>query len=109
MVWSKWSKTSDEPGRSAGWSSDRVRSLLLNTARRWGWCSLRSRPLLGHGGRAISDAHSWSRTAQPPLWLAPTATTMMVMMIAMAMETRAMMVKILPSMRPTLMFCSLVY
>jgi hypothetical protein len=28
----------------------RVGSLLRNTARRWGWCSLRSRRLFGHGG-----------------------------------------------------------
>jgi len=31
---------------------------------------------------------------QPPLWLAPTATTMMVMMIVMAIDTKAMIVKI---------------
>jgi hypothetical protein len=28
----------------------RVGSLLRNTARRWGWGSLRSRSLFGHGG-----------------------------------------------------------
>jgi len=29
----------------------RVSSLLRNTARRWGWCSLRSRPLFGTAAR----------------------------------------------------------
>jgi hypothetical protein len=40
----------------------RLRSILLNTARRWGWCSLRSRNLSWHGGRAISDARSLFRS-----------------------------------------------
>jgi hypothetical protein len=61
------------------------------------------------GARSLTPRSSSRLRTQPPLWLAPTAMTMMVMMIVSAMDTRAMIVKILPSMRPTLMFCSLVY